>query len=289
MVKSCPIRTPLPANAVGIGLRSAHYEQILETKPDLGWLEIHPENYFCGGVHKHFLDKISTHYPISMHAVGLSLGADQDVDNRHLSKLKALVDRYNPILVSDHVAWSSSGNAHLNDLLPLPYTQKSLEKISRNINQVQDMLGRQILVENPSTYITFKDNDMSEPEFMNRLCHDTGCAMILDVNNIFVQSHNHGIDPYQYINTIDKKHVSEIHLAGHIEKKFEEHSLLIDTHNQNVCDAVWQLYDYTIQKTGTLATLIEWDQDVPPLQTLLDEAKRARDIINEHEVSHAAE
>ncbi len=289
MVKPYPIKTPLPANPVGIGLRSAHYEQILETKPDLGWLEIHPENYFCGGTHKHFLDKIAEYYPLSMHAVGLSLGADQSVNADHLSKLKTLVDRYNPILVSDHAAWSASGNAHLNDLLPLPYTQESLERLCNNINQVQDTLKRGILVENPSTYIAFKDNDMSEPEFMNNLCSSTGCGMILDVNNIYVQSHNHGIDPYEYIDAINTDYVGEIHLAGHIEKKFGEHSLLIDTHNQNVCDEVWKLYDYAIKKTKPVLTLIEWDQDVPPLQTLLDEANRARAILNKHEGAYAAE
>jgi len=280
--------TPVPADPVGVGLRSAHYEDILNTKPSIGWFEIHPENYFCGGLHKHFLDQIAQDYPLSMHAVGLSLGADQPVNTMHLANLKTLIDRYNPIMVSDHVAWSASGNAHLNDLLPLPYTNESLQKLCSNIHQVQDTIGRSILVENPSTYIAFKDNDMSEPEFMNTLCKVTGCGMILDVNNIYVQSHNHGICAQEYINAINVSHVGEIHLAGHIEKKFGDHSLLIDTHNKNICDDVWRLYDYTLQKTGTKPTLIEWDQDVPALQTLLDEATRARDTIQKHEGSYDA-
>ncbi|MGH1456708.1 MAG: MNIO family bufferin maturase [Alphaproteobacteria bacterium] len=273
---------PVPANSVGIGLRSSHYEEIIETKPNIGWLEIHPENYFCGGAHKYFLDKISAHYPLSMHAVGLSLGADQNVDIGHLARLKALVDRYDPIMVSDHIAWSASGNAHLNDLLPLPYTCESLRRVGNNINQVQEALGRCILVENPSTYIAFKDNDMSEPEFMNAVCKATGCGMILDVNNIYVQGHNHGIDPRSYIDAIDVNFVGELHLAGHIEKKFGAHSLLIDSHNRRICDDVWDLYDYAIRKTGLAPTLIEWDQDVPPLKTLLGEAQKAQIIIQKH-------
>lgn len=287
--KSLSNTQQIPADKAGIGLRSPHYKEILETTPAIGWLEIHPENYFCGGVHKHFLDKIADKYPLSMHAVGLSLGADQPVDNDHLAKLKTLIDRYNPFLVSDHIAWSASGNAHLNDLLPLPYTQESLKRLCQNIMQVQNTLERNILVENPSTYITFKDNEMSEAEFMNAVCEKTGCGMILDVNNIYVQSHNHGLEPIAYIDTINPLYVGEIHLAGHIEKPIGEHSLLIDTHNQNVCNAVWRLYDYAVQKIGALPTLIEWDQDYPPLQTLLDEANRARNIMQKHEALYAAE
>lgn len=274
---------------VGIGLRSSHYEEILETLPDIGWLEIHPENYFCGGVHKHFLDQIAQHYPLSMHAVGLSLGADQDVSTEHIKNLKILVDRYNPFLVSDHIAWSASGNAHLNDLLPLPYTSESLKRVCKNIDQVQTALGRSILVENPSTYISFKGNDMSEPEFMNAVCKSTGCTMILDVNNIYVQSHNHGINPHQYIKAINPEYVSEMHLAGHVEKVFGDHSLLVDTHNRSVCEGVWTLYDFAIRSIGQTPTLIEWDQDVPELRVLLSEAKSAGSILEKYERPHAAE
>lgn len=267
------------SDPVGIGLRSPHYQEILDTPPEIGWFEIHPENYFCGGIHKYFLDQISERYPLSMHAVGLSLGADQDVDGSHLRALKDLVDRYDPFLVSDHIAWSASGNAHLNDLLPLPYTEESLARICKNIGQVQDTVERNILVENPSTYISFKDNDMSEAAFMNAVCETTGACMILDVNNIYVQSHNHGLDPYKYIDVIDARHVGEIHLAGHIEKPVGQHKILVDTHNQRVCDDVWNLYKYVVQKCGTIPTLIEWDQDFPSLQVLSDEAAKARKIL----------
>ncbi len=271
--------TPIPSDSVGVGLRSLHYEEILETKPEIDWFEIHPENYFCGGVHKYFLDKIADHYPLSMHAVGLSLGSESDVNTAHLAQLKTLVDRYDPVLVSDHIAWSASGNAHLNDLLPLPYTEESLRRVVRNIDQVQNALGRRILVENPSTYIAFKDNDMSEAQFMNAVCKAAGCGMILDINNIYVQGHNHGINAQDYLNEINGNHVGEIHLAGHIEKDFGAHSLLIDTHNRAICDAVWDLYAYTIQHVARAPTLIEWDADVPPITALLDEASKARAIL----------
>ncbi len=287
VIKNCTSDYGLP-NPVGIGLRSPHYQEILDTMPDLGWFEIHPENYFCGGIHKHFLDQIAEHYSLSMHAVGLSLGADQPVDKDHLNAFKTLINRYNPFIISDHISWSASGNAHLNDLLPLPYTQETLKRVCANIDQVQNELGRRMLVENPSTYIAFKDNDMSEAEFMNAVCMQTQCGMILDVNNIYVQSHNHGIDPYAYIETIDHAHIGEIHLAGHIEKPVNDtHTILIDTHNQTICDPVWALYDYVIQKTGGAPTLIEWDQDFPPLKTLLSEAKKARHIIG-GQCRHAA-
>lgn len=271
---------------VGIGLRAPHYQELLDTKPsNIGWLEVHPENYFCGGMHKHFLDELSQHYPLSMHGVGLSLGADQAVDEKHLKAFKELIDRYNPFLVSDHVSWSASGNAHLNDLLPLPYTSESLARLSQNINQTQDYFERAMLVENPSTYIAFKDNEMPEYDFMNALCETTGCGMILDVNNIYVQSHNHGLDPYAYIDAIHPDYVEEIHLAGHIEKEVGEHSILVDTHNKRVCDDVWDLYAHAIKRTGSKPTLIEWDQDFPTLQVLLDEADLAHTIIKNEEPS----
>lgn len=277
---------------VGVGLRSAHYQDILDTKPDLGWFEVHPENYFCGGVHRHYLDQISEHYALSMHGVGLSLGADQPVSAEHLRQFKELIDTYNPFIVSDHVAWSASGNAHLNDLLPLPYTQETLDRLARNVHQVQQYFGRSILVENPSTYIAFKDNEMSEQEFMNRLCDQTGCSMLLDINNIYVQSHNHGLDPVAYIGEINPDFVMEMHLAGHIEKAFGTKTLLIDTHNQTVCDAVWDLYAVAVAHVGAVPTLIEWDQDIPALQVLTDQAEQARTIIERVVVesyAHAAE
>ena len=277
---------------VGIGLRAPHYKDIIETEPNIGWVEVHPENYFCGGIHRHFLDTIANDYPISLHGVGLSLGSDEPVSKSHLKQFKELIDRYKPFNISDHVAWSASGNAHLNDLLPLPYTAETLNKLTDNIKQTQDHFGRAILVENPSTYIAFKDNDMSEQDFMNALCDKAECFMLLDINNIYVQSHNHGLNPYEYINTIEAKYVREMHLSGHIERTAGEHTILVDTHNQEVCDDVWTLYEHAVGQLGVIPTLIEWDQDFPPLQTLLDEADTARQIlINKapEGVTHAAE
>ncbi len=271
----------IPHNPVGIGLRSAHYEDLVEHTPDsIGWLEIHPENYFGGGLNRHFLDKLCQKYPLSLHGVGLSLGSDQPVSSTHLKAFRNLIDRYEPFRISDHIAWSASGNAHLNDLLPLPYTGETLKRLCENIDQTQSYFKRQILVENPSTYIAFKDNEMHEHDFMNEVCSRSGCGILLDINNIYVQSHNHGLNPYTYIDTINPDYVGEIHLAGHIEKQVGQESLLIDTHNQLVCDNVWTLYQYTIERIGKKPTLIEWDQDVPALQVLLDEAIRAHKIID---------
>ncbi|MCF6318175.1 MAG: DUF692 domain-containing protein [Proteobacteria bacterium] len=275
---STPPGLPL-IDPVGVGLRSPHYQEILDTNPKIGWVEVHPENYFCGGVHRHFLDQIAKNYPISLHGVGLSLGSDQSVDENHLRQFKELIDRYNPFSVSDHVSWSASGNAHLNDLLPLHYTQETLARLKKNISPTQNYFERKILIETPSTYIAFKNNIMPEYEFMNLLCQESGCHMLLDINNIYVQSHNHNLDPYEYIDNIEPRFVREIHMAGHIEKKIGDHSILVDTHNQTVCDDVWKLYDHAIKHLGTIPTLIEWDQDFPPLQTLIDEAETARGII----------
>ncbi len=278
-------------NPVGIGLRAPHYEEIIETSPALGWLEIHPENYFCGGIHRHMLGKVREDYNLSMHGVGLSLGSDEAVSEDHLTRFKALIDDFDPFIISDHVAWSASGNAHLNDLLPLPYTEESLHKVCENIDRTQSFFGRPILVENPSTYIAFKDNDMQEYEFMNALAQKTGCGILLDVNNIYVQSHNHGLDPHEYIDNINKDAVGEIHLAGHIVRETGDHTLLIDTHNQKVCDDVWKLYEYTVRQTGIKPTLIEWDQDFPTLDVLVSEASNAHDILlkTTGEISDAAE
>ncbi len=293
-IQALPSRSPDGplTHPVGVGLRSVHYQEMLDRLPDLGWLEIHPENYFCGGVHRHYLDQIREHYALSIHGVGLSLGSDSDVDASHLRKFKALIDRYNPFIVSDHVAWSASGNAHLNDLLPLPYTKETLARVARNIDQTQQFFGRRILVENPSTYIAFKDNDMREQDFMNALCEITGCSMLLDINNIYVQSHNHGLDPVAYINEINPYFVMEMHLAGHVEKSAGAHSILVDTHNQMVCDVVWDLYAHAVGHVGSVPTLIEWDQDVPALDVLLAEAQAARGIMERvtlDRYAHAAE
>ncbi len=277
-------------NPAGIGLRSQHYKDVIETTPAVGWLEVHPENYFGGGAHRHYLTKARELYPVSFHAVGLSLGSTGRVSRNHLQQIKDLITIYEPFQVSDHASWSMSGNAHLNDLLPLPYTEETLSVLCRNIEETQEFLGRRMLVENPSTYLAFKESSMPEWEFMNETARRTGCGLLLDVNNIYVQSRNHGFDAFEYIRGIEAKHVCEMHLAGHMETQTADGStVLIDTHNSLVRLEVWELYGFAIEQFGSVPSLIEWDQDLPPLQTLVAEADRAAAIIRERTLSYAAE
>lgn len=278
----------LPAEMVGIGLRYPYYEEVLSTDLNLGWLEVHPENYFGGGAHRHFLSKAREHYQLSFHAIGLSLGSDQPVNAEHLRQFKELIDIYDPFHVSDHASWSASGNAHLNDLLPLPYTQESLTRLAENVERTQVYFGRTMLVENPSTYVAFKDNEMSEAQFMNELARRTGCGLLLDINNIYVQAVNHGFDPVAYIDEIKPEYVREMHLAGHTERDMNGVRLLIDTHNKPVCDDVWDLYIHAVKKFGAVPTLIEWDQDFPTLGALVGEAEKARRVISEVAYERAA-
>jgi len=286
-----------PSTPVGIGLRHPYYQEILDNPPDVGWLEAHPENFFGGGAPRHFLSEACKHYPISLHAVGLSLGSDKPVNEEHLRQFKDLIDEFNPFNISDHASWSASGNAHLNDLLPLPYTQESLNTLCRNVEQTQEYFGRSILVENPSTYVAFTENEMGEAEFMNRIAESTGCGILLDINNIFVQAFNHGYDAFEYIDTINVAPVGEMHLAGHTEKDLgNDQTILIDTHNRNVRSEVWDLYEYAVRKftnenKPAVPTLIEWDQDFPTLNELVAEANRAKAIIEQVQTeaaSHAA-
>ncbi len=280
-----------PAEPVGIGLRHPYYKDVLETDLDLGWLEVHPENYFGGGINRHFLSLAAEKYPISMHGIGLSLGSDQPVSKDHLGNLKELVDLYNPFQISDHASWSASGNAHLNDLLPLPYTKETLARLSDNVARTQNFLGRKILVENPSTYVGFNNDEMSEFEFLNTLAEKTGCCLLLDINNIFVQSFNHGLDAVEYIDGINPAFVGEMHLAGHSEHQAGEHTILIDTHNNFVRADVWKLYEHAVKRFGVIPTLIEWDQNFPTLDILVSEADKARAILQKihgKEASYAA-
>ncbi len=282
----------IPDEPVGIGLRYPYYEEVLETDLNLGWLEVHPENYFGGGAHRHFLSEARKKYNLSLHAVGLSLGSDEPVSEGHLRQFKELIDMYQPFNVSDHASWSASGNAHLNDLLPLPYTQESLDKLAKNVARAQEVFGRQMLIENPSTYVAFKGNEMHEDAFMNKLAESTGCGILLDLNNIYVQAFNHGYDAWEYIDTIDVRHVGEMHLAGHVEKEVGDGVILVDTHSRPVKKDVWDLYEHAVKRFGAVPTLIEWDQDFPTLETLVGEADKARAIIRsvtQGEVAHAAE
>jgi uncharacterized protein len=279
---------PIPFSA-GIGLRHPHFKEILYNKPDIGWLEIHPENFFGDGQGLEYLEEISKIYPISFHCVGLSLGSYDSVSKEHLKKLRQLTNRFKPALISDHVSWSVSGNAHLNDLLPLPYNNESLGYISDNIKKTQEFLGRQILVENPTAYLRFKASTITEPDFLTSIVDNTGCKLLLDINNVYVNSQNHKFDPKKYIDLISANMIGEIHLAGHQRNKIDDsRSIIIDSHNNKVCDAVWQLYDYCIKRNGKFPTLIEWDDDIPDLRVLISEHDKANQHMKQLELEYAS-
>ena len=278
-------RNTIPA-AAGIGLRATHYREVLETRPPVAWWEVHSENYFGeGGAPHYYLERIRALYPLSLHGVGLSLGSADPLNHDHLDKLKRLITRYGPALVSDHLSWSSIDGYYLNDLLPLPYTEEALAHVSARIKQAQDYLGRQLLIENPSTYLQFVESTIPEAEFMRALAERSGCGILLDVNNVYVSARNHGFNAEQYIRAIAPHSVKEIHLAGHTVKRYDDGEILIDTHDDVVCDAVWRLYEETIRAIGPRPTLIEWDTSLPPLQVLLDEARRANQLLEAQRVA----
>ena len=269
-------------SSAGIGLRSQHHDLVINKKPKVSWWEVHTENFFAkGGKQIHLLDQVSAVYPLSFHGVGLSLGSVDLPSKKHLKRIKQLVIAYKPFLVSDHISWSSVDHKFANDLLPLPYNNESLEAISRNIDIVQNSLGRQILVENPSSYLAFSNSDYSEEDFINKLLHKTKCGLLLDVNNIFVSSFNNKFDPIKYVDQIEKNNIKEIHLAGHSILQTSNFKKLLDTHNDYVRDEVWDLYKYAIKKIGKkIPTLIEWDADIPKLEILMKEAAKAQKILD---------
>lgn len=263
-------------------MRSVHYQQILHRKPPIAWLEGHSENFFAsGGLVPYVLEQVRLHYPLSLHGVGLSLGSATPLDTAHLKRLKEIVDIYQPALVSEHISWSNTGSTVLNDLLPLPYTEEALKIVCRNIDYTQEYLGRQILVENPSTYLEFESSDMEEYEFMAAAAKKSGCGILFDVNNIYVGHMNHGMDLDAYLEHLPVDAVQEIHLAGHAVREIEGQSIRIDHHGDFICDEVWQLYRKAIQKLGPVPTLIEWDTDIPSLETLMDEAAKAQAILDQ--------
>lgn len=272
---------PVPARA-GIGLRAEHYAAVLEDRPPVGWLEVHNENYFgAGGKPLDYLERIRAHYPLSLHGVGLSIGSTDPLDRRHLAKLKDLMRRFEPALVSEHLSWSSVGGRYLNDLLPLPYTEEALYHMIARVAQVQDALGRPILIENPSSYLQYVESAIPEWEFLVELAERTGCGVLLDVNNIYVSARNHGFDASAYLRAIPRHLVREIHLAGFTVNRFDGGEILVDTHDRPVWPAVWALYRQAVQRFGQIPTLIEWDTDLPELAVLVDEARRADAILEE--------
>ena len=260
----------------GIGLRPVHYQAMLAQMPAVSFLEVHSENFFGdGGQPLKYLSRFREDYPISTHGVGLSLGSTDPLDHDHLKKLKRLVDMIDPVLVSEHLCWVGVNGRFLNDLLPLPYTAESLAHVVRRVGEVQDFLKRPILIENVSSYLEFVDSTIPEWEFAREVASRAGCQILLDVNNIYVNAVNHDFDAVTYLDCIAPGSVGEIHLAG-----FQDTGeVLIDTHGAAVCDEVWRLYQYAIQRFGNVPTLIEWDTDIPALSVLLGEAEKADRIM----------
>ena len=277
---STPAARPIPA-AAGIGLRAPHLPRVLAERPRVPWFEMHSENFFgAGGAIHVALERVRADYPLSLHGVGLSLGSADALDGDHLLTLRALVRRYQPALVSDHICWGAIGGIHLNDLLPLPFTTEALDLMVSRVQQVQDALGREFLVENVSSYLTFRNAEMSEWEFVAELVRRAGCGLLLDVNNVHVNSVNHGFDAHAYLRAMPVAAVREIHLAGFTRKSDLAVPLLIDSHSRPVDAAVWALYGEALDRFGPVPTLIEWDQDLPELEVLLAEAGRAEALLD---------
>ncbi len=279
----------LPACS-GVGFKPQHFEAILAGPQPVGFFEIHAENYMGEGGAPHAqMRALRERYALSIHGVGLSIGSMQPLDREHLARLKILCDRYRPESFSEHLAWSSHGGVFLNDLLPLPYTRETLDRIVVHIDIVQTALGRQVLLENPSTYLTFAQSDIPEVEFLAAIARRSGCGLLLDVNNVFVSARNHATDPRAYLDAFPLDRVKEIHLGGHDAQTDENGApLLIDAHGAPVADPVWQLYAHVITAAGPLPTLIEWDNDVPDWPVLAAEARRANAILQRGSGARAA-
>ena len=259
----------------GLGMRPAHYDEFLGGNVPVDFIEVISENFMVdGGRPLHILDRVRTHYPVALHGVSMSIGSADGLDIGYLRRLRSLVDRIDPVVVSDHLCWTRIEGFNSHDLLPLPYTQEALDLVCANVSEAQDILGRALLIENPSTYLEFSHSEMSEWAFLDEMSARTGCFLLLDVNNIYVNAANHRFDPLAYLEGIPADRVRQIHLAGHSQGK----DLLIDTHDQPVPSPVWALYETAIQMTGPVATMIERDDRIPPLAELLDELAIAREL-----------
>jgi len=267
----------LLSQGAGIGLRSIHYAHILETLPKVPWFEVLTENYMGeGGMPIYYLEKIRQEYPITFHGVGMSLGSADPLNMQYMKKLKTMIERYQPQQVSDHLSWISVNQQYAHELLPFPYNDQTLQHLCDKISAAQDYLGQYLLVENPSSYMCFKQSDTSEWEFINQLLQRTGCKLLLDVNNIYVSAYNTGLDALKYIQLIDKESIAEVHLAG-----FEDRGThYYDTHGSTIHADVWKLYQQLIDFSGPKATLVEWDTDIPDFNVLQEEAGKAQKIIN---------
>jgi len=263
----------------GIGLRSPHLADIARERPAIGFLEIHAENYLAPSPALQAVERLRGDYPLSLHAVGLSLGSADGLDEAHLARVAALVRRLEPAWVSDHLSWSVSGGRYFNDLLPLPYTEEALEVVVRNVGRLQETLGRQVAIENPSCYLGFVHSTLSEPEFLSELVRHSGCGLLLDANNIVVTAHNLRLDAGDWLAGLPAASIIEYHLAGHAVNDADGQPILIDDHGSRVSEGVWALYAEVLKRFGPRPTLIEWDTDIPPLAVLLDEAARADRVI----------
>ena len=273
-------RGSVPA-AAGIGLRFQHHRAVLDTRPDVVWLEVHTETYM-GAASIGTLEAVRQHYPVSLHGVGLSLGSADGLDAAHLARVRDLVRRIEPGLVSEHLSWSAVGGTYLADLLPLPMTEEALDVVCRHVEQTQDALQRRILVENPSTYLRYRHSTIAEWDFLAAVAQRTGCGILCDVNNVYVSAFNHGWDAAAYLQALPAHAVGEIHLAGHTLKELEGgRAVRIDDHGSRVAPEVWALYALALARFGAVPTLIEWDTDVPRLDVLLDEAAHAAVLLRE--------
>ena len=271
----------LPA-ASGISLKAEHYAQVLDRRPPVGFFEVHTENFFGAGGPPHaYLEEIAAHYPLSFHGVGLSLGSQDSLNETHLAAVARAIARYRPAMVSEHLAWSTVSGVFHNDLLPVPYTREALAIVIDNIKRFQDVIGRRVLIENPSTYLAFAESEMAEQDFIVEMADGAGCGLLLDINNIFVSASNLGFDAGQYLDAIPGELVGELHLAGHAVKQHGEATIRIDDHGAPVSDQVWALYEAAIAKFGVKPTLVEWDTNVPCLDTLLAEAALAEAILRQ--------
>ncbi|MCP4923049.1 MAG: DUF692 domain-containing protein [bacterium] len=270
----------LSKNSCGLGLHQEFRDQFLKDLPDIDFVEVHTENYMAlGGIAPATLHRVREHYPISLHGVSLSLGSEEPLDQEYLKNLQRVVKTFEPVLVSEHLSWSRVAGRYLNDLLPLPYTQESLQIVCDHIDEVQNLLQRAILVENPSQYLSFKHTEMPETDFLKEMCQRTGCQLLLDVNNVYVSAKNNGFNAHHYLEAIPADLVSQIHLAGHEVREEGDLTLRIDTHGSEIIQDVWDLYSFVLDRLGPLPTLIERDSSIPPLPDLVSEVHQAKDIL----------
>jgi uncharacterized protein len=277
---------PASSCSAGIGLRAPHVAEIAAVRPKLAFLEVHAENYMAETVALDRLLELRRDYPVSLHGVALSLGSAEELDCVHLGRFKALIERIEPMLVSEHLAWSAIAGAYLNDLLPLPYTEESLDLFCRHVEEGQEALGRRLLIENPSSYLRYRHSCIPEPEFLTQVARRTGCGILCDVNNIYVSAKNFGFDPITYLDALPAEAIGEIHLAGH--HAAEDVDILIDDHGSRVAEPVWDLHAAALRRFGPVPTLIEWDTNLPALEILLDEVRHAQKLAEIHGYVDAA-